>query len=78
MSLVFLFFLIDKYVFCNTADPTLPSIGGTVEDFNIAVSVMRLGFFLGTHSQQNACLTCASCFSLGETLARQYPCKVLI
>ena len=48
MSLVFLFFLIDKYVFCNTADPTLPSIGNTVEDFNIAVSVMRLAFFLRT------------------------------
>lgn len=54
MSLVFLFFLIDKYVFCNTADPTLPSIGGTVEDFNIAVSVMRLGFFLGMRSSLNA------------------------
>lgn len=48
MSLVFLFFIVDKYVFCNREDPTLPSIGNTVEDFNIAVSVMRLAFFLST------------------------------
>lgn len=53
MSLVFLFFLIDKYVFCNTADPTVPSIGSTVEDFNIAVSVMRLAFFLGASPRAN-------------------------
>jgi len=47
MSLVFLFFIVDKYIFCNSADPTLPNIGATVEDFNIAVSVMRLVFFIG-------------------------------